>query len=87
MAGRVAITVGGRVGGAESTPLHVYSACSGSTQTVSVPTRGSVGHGRGLATLISMLRGSVLLLTKKLSLAHALERTVTRAKKAEDDYD
>merc|ERR1711990_340922 len=40
-----------------------------------------------LSSLLGTLRGSVFLFSKKWVMTSALERTVTRAKKAEDDYD
>jgi hypothetical protein len=47
----------------------------------------SRGVGFGLAPLLCALRSSVFVSTKKRAIHLAVKRTVTHAKKAEDDYD
>mmetsp|Transcript_83789 Transcript_83789/g.236753 ORF Transcript_83789/g.236753 Transcript_83789/m.236753 type:complete len:3060 (-) Transcript_83789:463-9642(-) len=47
----------------------------------------SLGSGLGLAPLLCALRSSVFLSTKRRMMQLAVDRTMTHAKKAEDDYD
>ncbi|GMH96967.1 hypothetical protein TrST_g6277 [Triparma strigata] len=48
---------------------------------------GSYGAGLGLGVLLAALRDSVFFVTKRGVVASLLERTLTQAKKAEDEYD
>jgi len=72
-----------------ASPLDVDARYSSALPAAAAGATASAGSWRrgGLARLLCDMRGSVFLHTKKRVFAVVLDRTVTRAKKAEDDYD